>query len=77
MGSLNQYKASDVLMTPAVLVAAYGLNPAAALATAETASSESPGYIGNDTTCEHTRSAIGHMAGLVDLSAGCRGIGTG
>ena len=64
-------------MTPSVLAAAYGLNPAAALATAETASSESPGYIGNDTTCEHTLSAIAHMAGLVDLSAGCRGMGTG
>ena len=53
------------------------ITAAAASPTAVIAASVSAGYIGNDTTCAHTRSPTAHMAGLVDARAGCRGIGTG
>ena len=54
-----------------------GTNEVKAAITAETWPSDSAGYIGSDTTSAHTRSPIGHIAGLVDESAGCLGMGTG
>lgn len=54
-----------------------GTNEVKAPITAETWPSDSAGYIGSDTTSAHTRSPTGHIAGLVDESAGCLGMGTG